>query len=139
MSIEEHKALYSRWLLEMWNGDLALADELVTPDFVVHQMSLQTEEVRGPEGLREMIRQGTAPFAELTFSIAVGPIAQGDMVAARWTGTGIYGGGIPGASAPAGTEITFGGMDIMRVADGRFAEYWVSSDGLYLMAKLGAL
>jgi hypothetical protein len=30
-------------------------------------------------------------------------------------------------------------MDLLRARDGRFAEYWVSSDGLQLMAQLGAL
>jgi hypothetical protein len=35
--------------------------------------------------------------------------------------------------------VTFGGIDILRVQDGRFAEYWVSSDGLALMGQLGAL
>ena len=52
---------------------------------------------------------------------------------------GVYAGGIPGASAPAGTPVSFGGSDILRVADGCFAEYWVSSDGLALMEQLGAV
>jgi hypothetical protein len=29
--------------------------------------------------------------------------------------------------------------DLLRARDGRFAEHWVSSDGLQLMARLGAL
>ena len=61
------------------------------------------------------------------------------MVAARWSARGIYSGGIPGATAAPGTLVEFGGIDLMRVEDGRFAEYWVSSDGLALMAQLGAL
>jgi predicted ester cyclase len=36
-------------------------------------------------------------------------------------------------------KLIFSGMDIMRIENGRVAEYWVSSDGLYLMAQLGAL
>ena len=35
--------------------------------------------------------------------------------------------------------MSFGGIDIMRIEDGRLAEYWVTSDGLALMAQLGAL
>jgi hypothetical protein len=30
-------------------------------------------------------------------------------------------------------------IDLLRARGGRFAEYWVSSDGLALMAQLGAL
>lgn len=29
--------------------------------------------------------------------------------------------------------------DLLRAREGRLAEYWVSSDGLALMAQLGAL
>jgi hypothetical protein len=56
------RGLYRRWLLELWHGELPVAAELVTDDFVVHQAH-----------------------------------------------------------------------------DGRFCEHWVSSDGLQLMAQLGAL
>jgi predicted ester cyclase len=136
------RRLYRRWMLELWNGDLAAAPELVTDDFVVHQAradGASSEVLRGPEAVVQMVREGHAPFEGLTFEIEVGPIVDGDMVAARWAGRGRYRGGLPGATAPAGTEVAFGGIDLLRARDGRFAEYWVSSDGLQLMAQLGAL
>jgi predicted ester cyclase len=136
------RQLYRRWILELWNGDLAVATELVTDDFLVHQAradDASSEEVRGPEAVVQMVRQGHAPFDDLTFQIEVGPVVEGNMVAARWVGRGRYREGIPGATAPAGTPVAFGGTDLLRVRDGRFAEYWVSSDGLDLMAQLGAL
>jgi ketosteroid isomerase-like protein len=139
---ERLRQLYRRWILELWNGDLAVAAELVTDDFVVHQARADdapSEEVRGPEAVVQMVRQGHASFDDLTFQIEVGPVVEGNMVAARWVGRGRYREGIPGATAPAGTPVAFGGIDLLRVRDGRFAEYWVSSDGLGLMAQLGAL
>ena len=33
----ELRRLYRRWMVELWNGDLAVATELVTDDFVIHQ------------------------------------------------------------------------------------------------------
>jgi predicted ester cyclase len=89
--------------------------------------------------LRQLYREGHAPFDGLTFEIEVGPVVEGDLVAARWAGKGRYKGGMPGATAAAGTPVAFGGIDLLRARDGRFAEYWVSSDGLQLMAQLGAL
>ena len=136
------RRLYERWLLELWRGDESVADEILTADFVVHQARSQpgeSEAVRGPQAGVELMRMGRAPFSDLTFEIAVGPIVEGDLLAARWSGRGTYAGGMPGATAPPGTEVTFGGIDIMRIEDGRFAEYWVSSDGIALMAQLGAL
>jgi hypothetical protein len=126
--------LYGRWLLEMWNGDFGLAHDLVTPDFVGHWPGM---EVRGPEALIETLRQGHAPFDDVTVTLDVGPIADGDTVAARWTFSGSYKGDLPGASAPAGTRVSFSGHDILRAVDGRFAEYWVISDGESFTRQLG--
>jgi hypothetical protein len=36
----------------------------------------------------------------------------------------------------AGTEISFSGIDIWRVEDGQIIEYWISSDGLHMVAQL---
>ncbi|MEV0619180.1 ester cyclase [Nonomuraea sp. NPDC050404] len=126
--------LYRRWLLELWNGDFDAAYELVTPDFVGHWPG---REVSGPDGLAEVIRQGHEPFEQVKVTLDVGPIVDGDLVSARWTFSGAYRGGIPGATAAKGTEIAFSGHDILRAQDGRFAEYWVISDAQTFMRSLG--
>ena len=138
----ELRRLYRRWMLELWNGDLAVATELVTDDFVIHQARADgagSDERRGPEAVVQLVRDGHAPFDGLTFEIEVGPVVEGDLVAARWAGRGSYRGGMPGASAAVGTPVAFGGIDLLRARGDRFAEYWVSSDGLALMGQLGAL
>ena len=135
------KSLYRRWLLELWSGRLDVADEIVTPDFLVHQARSDgraSDALRGPDAARELVQAGRGPFSSIAFAIDVGPLVDGDLVAARWSASGVYAGGIPGTSAPAGTEVAFGGTDVLRVAGDRFAEYWVSSDGLSLMEQLGA-
>jgi predicted ester cyclase len=130
--------LYRRFLLELWTGDLDVAPEIVTDDFVGHWPD---REVSGPDGLVEVIDQTLGAFSDIRTAIDVGPIVDGDLLAARWTFTARYRGGIPGATAPDGTEVSFHGADVIRVSadGGRIAEYWVSSDGLSLMAQLGAL
>lgn len=128
------RRLYERWLLELWtSGDRALAEQLVTPDFVGHWPDRQ---VHGPDGLVAVVGQSLSLFWQVTTSIEVGPIVDGDLVAARWAFHGPYAGGLPGANAPAGTEVTLRGADVMRVVDGRFAEYWVSSDTEQFAAQL---
>ncbi|MEV4394369.1 ester cyclase [Nonomuraea sp. NPDC049607] len=126
--------LYERWLLELWNGDLSLAPDLVTREFVGHWPG---QDVRGPEGLAEAIRQGREPFDDVRVTLDVGPAVDGDLVAARWTFSGAYRGGLPGASAPPGTRISFSGHDLLRATDGRFSEYWVISDAQSLSRQLG--
>ena len=57
-------------------------------------------------------------FDELSFELEVGPLVDGDLVAARWSGVG---------RAADGEESAFLGHDLMRLRDGRIAEYWVVS------------
>ncbi|MEW2358858.1 ester cyclase [Spirillospora sp. NPDC029432] len=126
--------LYERWLLEMWAGDFGLARELVTSDFVGHWPGL---EVRGADQLIETLAQGHAPFEGVKVTLDVGPIVDGDRVAARWTFSGSYKGGMPGATVPEGTTVSFSGHDVLRAEGGRFAEYWVISDVQTFSRELG--
>jgi hypothetical protein len=133
---DQGAALYRRWLLELWAGDLEVAEQILTADFVGHWPD---QDVHGPVGAAEAVRAGRAPFDDVRLSLDVGPISGGDKVAARWTFHGAYRGGLPGVTAPASTRVAFGGMDILRIdpASGKFAEYWVVSDALGLMTQLG--
>jgi len=125
-------ALYRRWLLELWHAAPAdreaIARELVTEDFTVRQAG-QPEEPRGPARLVGLVEAGSAPFDDVRLELAIGPLVDGELVAARWIFRGRYKGTIPGASAPVGTAVAFAGMDLLRAREGRFAEYWTSSDG----------
>ena len=85
-----------------------------------------------------MVREGHAPFDGLSLRSRWARSSR----ATWWPpagGRGRYRGGMPGATAAAGTPVAFGGIDLLRARGDRFAEYWVSSDGLALMGQLGAL
>jgi predicted ester cyclase len=138
MQRHDNDHLYRRMLLELWHadeGDLnALATQIAADDLVMYQNG--TEQA-GPRALAELVRQGRGPFDDVVVAIETGPLIDGDHVAARWSFSGTYTGGIPGATAAAGTRVRFTGIDMIRVAGGRVAEYWVCSDGAALMAQLG--
>jgi len=102
--------LYRRWIDELWSGR-PVAAELVAEDFVGHWPD---REIRGPAELQAVIDETHRMLDGLTFTIEVGPLVDGDLVAGRWTGQGRTAEGVA----------TFSGNDILRVADGRFAEYW---------------
>jgi SnoaL-like polyketide cyclase len=135
MTLDAHKQLYRRWLLELWNGDLEVAEQVVTPGFVGSWPG-RPGLVHGPGELVEVIRASHALFEDLRFEVEVGPVVEGDLVAARWVGRGSYRGGMEGATVAAGTRVGFAGHDLLRVEDGRFAEYWVVSEEQHLLAQL---
>lgn len=129
------RRLYGRWLYELWTtADRDLAGELVTGDFVGHWPD---RDVHGVDELVEVIAQTLSLFTDVATAIDVGPVVDGDLVAARWSFRGRYAGGLPGATAPTGTPVVLRGADMLRLSDGRFAEYWVSSDTSTFAADLG--
>ncbi|MGW6223351.1 ester cyclase [Streptomyces olivaceus] len=134
----ESKALFEAWL-RLWNGELTLASEVASDEFRVHSHLIDGSDssgIRGAEGLREMVRAGRSHTPDLTFAVEVPPLYDGDHLSVRWTATGTYDGGFPGAEAPAGTVVAFTGTDTLRIQDGRFVEYWLNADGLHMLQQL---
>ncbi|MFQ1002366.1 ester cyclase [Modestobacter sp. SSW1-42] len=134
----EHAGLVDGWL-ELWNGDYARAEGVVSPDVRVHAPMLDGGDgsaVRGPQGMVDWITQTRATAPDLHFTVEVGPIVDGDRIALRWIAEGTYAGTVPGAAAPAGTPISFTGTDLLRIEDGQVAEYWLNADTLGLLTQL---
>lgn len=136
MTDPDPRELYRRWMGELWTAaDRELAAHLVTPDFVGHWPD---RDVHGPDELATVIAQSLTLFSDVTTTIDVGPIIEGDLLAARWSFHGRYAGGMPGATVAPGTAGVLRGADVLRRSGDRFVEYWVSSDVTQLAAQLGA-
>lgn len=130
--------LVTSWVA-MWNGDVAIAEEIISEDNRVHAAMFDGGDgsaAGGVSGMKDLVTQMRSLMSDLVFSIEVGPIVDGDHVVVRWAATGHYGGGIPGAGAPVGTEVTFHGTDILRVTNDQVVEYWFNADTLDLMTQL---
>ena len=140
-STDELKALWERWSA-LWNGDLAVADEIIAPEFVAHFVPAGDSpgEVRGPDGLKTWIGGSSETYTDYSVTTIVGPLVEGDMMAGRWVIRGTYQGGIPGSAPDAvGRQISFEGTDLLRAKGGQLVEYWVSSDTLNLLQQLGVI
>ncbi len=138
-----HRQLWDAWS-QLWNGDYAIADDIVSRTLRVH---LPQHGMPDPRTLRDgpqvaawiaTFRSSYADDASITGEL--GPFILGDYAIGRWVFRGTWQGGRPAtATAPAGTEVTFRGVDILRFEDGRIAEYWLSDAQLDVYAQLGAL
>lgn len=133
--------MYGDWLLGMWHAPDQELDEraaaLADEHLVVHN-GRRAMDQRGPDALVAVVRSAREFFEDTTVTMDVGPVVDGERVAARWTFTGSYVGGIPAATASPGTRVSLVGMDLMRVVRGRIVEYWALSDGADLMEQLTA-
>lgn len=134
----ELATLWDRWI-EMWNGDLAIADQIIASDYVLHMSPIgggDLSSYAGPAGMAGWIGQLHAAIQPFRFEVQVQPIYSENMIAGRWIARGLYQGGFPGAKAPPGTAVEFAGADFLRVKGGQITEYWLSADQLDLLTQL---
>ncbi len=137
MSAQENKALARRWVEGLFNeGNLDVADEILSPDFVLHT-PFDPRELHGPEAVKQFVSAYRNAFPDGHTTIE-DQIAEGDAAVNRWRVTATHEGEFQGIAATSNrVEVT--GIDIVRVTDGKLAEGWVGLDGLGWLQQLGAI
>jgi steroid delta-isomerase-like uncharacterized protein len=134
MSAEENKA-NDRRFFEAWNqGNQAIVDELCAPNYVLHDPDTT---VRGVEEFKQYIASNRTAFPDGHFTIE-DQIAEGNMLATRWTFRGTHQGELRGVP-PTGKQVTVTGIGIYRIEGGKFEESWVNFDVLGLLQQLGVI
>ena len=130
---EQNKTLARRWFEDLFSrGNLDAAKEILNADFVDH---LPREEERGLEELKQYVIWYRAAFPDIRDTVEE-LVAEGDKVVVRWMSRGIHQGEFRGV-APTGRHVTFTGMRLFRIAEGKIAESWVNIDELGLLEQLG--
>jgi steroid delta-isomerase-like uncharacterized protein len=137
MNSERNKATVRRWSEELWSrGDLAVADEIISPDYVRHDPG-DPFPARGPEDVRRIVTMLRSMLPDLTIEVNE-IVAEGDMVASRYTATATDTRGYMGRP-PTGKRIRTSAMQMFRLADGKIVESWAVRDDLGTLQQLGHL
>jgi steroid delta-isomerase-like uncharacterized protein len=135
MSIEENKKIVQRYQ-EIYNSnDLDSLTEVVSEDLLTPKImpGIPT----GIEGAKAAHRIMLAGFPDYQTSID-DIFAEGDKVAARITMSGTNSGSFMGIP-PTGKHVSFTGIYIARIANGKIMEHWGEEDGVSLLQQLGVL
>lgn len=135
MSIEENKKIVRRYQ-EIYNSnDLEALSEVVAEDLLTPKImpGIPT----GIEGAKAAHRIMLASFPDYQ-TVIDDLIAEGDKVAARITMSGTNTGSFMGIP-PTGKQVSFTGMYIARIANGKIVEHWGEEDGVSLLQQLGVL
>ena len=115
-------------------GNLAVADELISPAMVEHQ-NFGPDHAPGAEGVKAVIASLRKAFSD--FHLAIEDLAaDGDTVWLRMSGTGTNDGSFMG-HAPTGRRMRTDVFDALRVDGGRIVEHWGVPDRLGTLFQLG--
>jgi predicted ester cyclase len=116
------------------NGDLGVADDVISPDHVEHQY-FGADHAPGAEGVKAVISSLRRAFSD--FHLAIDDlVVDGDKVWLRMKGTGTNDGSFMG-HPPTGRRMHTDVFDVVRVEDGRIVEHWGVPDRLSTLFQLG--
>jgi steroid delta-isomerase-like uncharacterized protein len=139
-TLDENKDTVQRIFNEFWlAGKTNVLDELLASDVINHDLS--KEPISGRNAYKEWatgFRQVTAtgfPDMEIALDALV---AEGDLVAKRWTLRGTHTGDYMGLPA-SGRQVVMAGNTLYRIQRGQVRETWWNYDALGLMQQLGAI
>ena len=136
-TLELNKATVRRWSEELWGrGNLAVADEIVAPDYVRHDPG-DPFPARGPEDVKRLVSMLRAMLPDLRIEVE-DMIAEGDKVVSRYTGVATDTVGFMGRP-PTGKAIRAAAIQIFRLAGGKIVESWAVRDDLGTLRQLGHL
>ena len=129
----DNKALVRRWFEEVWNqGRADAVDEMLAAGAVVHGLG---GDMHGPDDFKRFHAAYREAFPDVRIQLE-DLIAEGDRVAARWSGTATHQGG--GLGFPAtGRRVRLEGMILAVVERGRIVEGWNSFDQMGMLQQLG--
>ena len=133
---EDNKATHRRFF-DAWNeGTPDALDQLMSADAVDHD-GYNAFAAEGREGLKKLIMMYREAFPDIHFEVEE-QLAEGEMVATRWTATGTHEGELMGI-APSLKQVTVTGITIDRFDEGKITETWTNWDTLGLMQSIGAV
>ena len=125
MNITANKAIVRRLWEDVWNRkDLAVADEIFSPEYAEHEKS--------------WLREWCSSFPDTNFTIE-DMVAEENKVVTRFTVRATHRGTIMGIEG-SGNPVEFMGIWIHRLEDGRIVEgkNWGTGDWLSLLHQMGA-
>jgi steroid delta-isomerase-like uncharacterized protein len=136
MSAEQNKHSVQRAFDGLFSrGELALADELVSADFLNHEAPPGAP--RGPAGLRLLVTMLRTAFPDIHYKVEE-LLAEGDLVAARTILRGTQQGTFMGIPAT-GRSVMQEQIHILRFEDGKIVEHRAVRDDLGMLQQLGVI
>lgn len=131
---EQNKSATRRFYEEVLNRhNVNAIDELCAANCVDH--TAMPGQASGAQGVKDMFLVFLNAFPDLRVNVEE-MIAERDIVVARLAMDGTHKGELMGAP-PTGKKVTFRGIDMIRIKDGKATDVWHHGDDMMVLAQLG--
>jgi len=141
MSIEENKILVRRYF-EDARYDPDVCDEIFASHFQFHTIqyaSITPQSVESDPQSEKAAYEWLATVWSSNWRMIIDEmIAENDRVMVRWTFSGTQVGEYSGLP-PTNKDVTYSGINIFRIENGKIAEIWDIFDRLWLWQQIGVL
>lgn len=136
MSVAQaHKEVFGRLYHSVWNDRrLEFIDKIIAKSHALSEPTLSGASV-GPGAYRKQVERFLKGLPDLKFTIDE-TVSEKDKLAVAWTITGTHRGELLGIPAT-NKKLTFSGISIHQIADGKILESTVVWDVIAFMQQLG--
>ncbi|GMQ82966.1 MAG: hypothetical protein BMS9Abin05_2436 [Rhodothermia bacterium] len=134
ITYEEASVLLDRYMETMTESDMALIDEIISPEFVLRS-PMFPEPIVGIEGYKALVTNTARTFSDFTATIDE-IVVHGDQLWGRFSMSGTNTGPL-GELPPTNKSFSITGLAVTRVADGMIVEDETFWNVLDLYQQLG--
>jgi steroid delta-isomerase-like uncharacterized protein len=134
-SIERNKALCRRWIEVFNQRDDAAEAAVRTLDYVAHAPASLEPAPLDSDAWTQFLAGFVEGFPDLHLTVE-DTAGDGDLVVQRIHFQGTHTGEFQGLPAT-GKKVSFDGLELNRLVDGKVAEHWVQLDALTLLQQIG--
>jgi predicted ester cyclase len=132
--LEQNKRLARRILERAFNErDLSAVDDGFAPDAAIHDPG---RDFNGPAELRNGLTTLFDAFPDFHFTV-LDQVGEADRVVIRYRAEGTHRAEFLGVAAT-GRHIDYTGIIMLKLSEGRIAEFWAQPDQLGVLKQLGA-
>jgi steroid delta-isomerase-like uncharacterized protein len=128
------KKIAEEYANKVWNHkEINTVDQLVHPDVLIHSL---LGDFKGTKAIKEVIKTWLDGFPDIRVHNDL-VITENDLVSIQWSVTATHKGEFKGVK-PTGKSVTYSGVTVYRVKNGKIVEYWAYIDMQHLLDQLKA-
>lgn len=126
------KKFVNEYAKKIWDDkEIDALDTFVHQDVIIHSL---LGDFHGAHALKNVVQAWLTGFPDLRVTND-SVIAENDMVSVQWSAKGTHRGEFKGR-LPTGNAVSYRGVTVFRIKEGRITEYWAYLDMLHLLSQI---